>query len=163
MLLASGHKLYFYSSYSKENAEERMEVDFLIAKRNISNRHNISPIEVKSGRKYALASITKFINKFSKLLSTPYIIHSSDLKEEKLLLMNFIKKCAFCGFLYRTQVYANSMRRDSSHDALCEPSRRIVWLHSQRRFIFFPTAFYFFLDGNLFFPRWGFSGKQVSC
>ncbi len=82
MLLASGHKLYFYSSYSKENAEDRMEVDFLIAKRNISNRHNISPIEVKSGRKYALASITKFSTKFSKQLSTPYIIHSSDLKEE---------------------------------------------------------------------------------
>jgi len=32
-----------------------MEIDFLIAKSKISGRHNISPIEVKSGKNYTLA------------------------------------------------------------------------------------------------------------
>lgn len=45
MLTANGHKLYFYSNPSRDDASSRMEVDFLIAKSRISNRHNISPIE----------------------------------------------------------------------------------------------------------------------
>ncbi len=28
MLTATGHKLYFYSNSSRENADERMEIDF---------------------------------------------------------------------------------------------------------------------------------------
>ena len=43
MLTASGHKLYFYSNSSRSDASSRMEIDFLIAKSQISNRHNISP------------------------------------------------------------------------------------------------------------------------
>lgn len=50
MLAASGHKLYFYSNPSRDDKDARMEIDFLIAKSKISNRHNISPIEVKSGK-----------------------------------------------------------------------------------------------------------------
>ena len=50
MLTAGGHKLYFYSNSSREDRESRMEIDFLIAKSKISSRHNISPIEVKSGK-----------------------------------------------------------------------------------------------------------------
>ena len=60
MLCASGHKLYFYSSYSKTDAEERMEIDFLVRKPVITNRHNICPIEVKSTTKYTIASLEKF-------------------------------------------------------------------------------------------------------
>ena len=63
MLTASGHKLYFYSNPSEKEAESRMEIDFLIAKSKISNRHNISPIEVKSGKNYTLTSLRKFIKK----------------------------------------------------------------------------------------------------
>jgi predicted AAA+ superfamily ATPase len=48
MLVASGHKLYFYSNPSRNDRGSRMEIDFLIAKSKISDRHNISPIEVKS-------------------------------------------------------------------------------------------------------------------
>lgn len=80
MLLAAGHKLYFYTQYSSV-AEERMEVDFLIAKRTISNRHNISPIEVKSGKRYTLTSINKFVAKYGKMLAQPYVVHSADLCE----------------------------------------------------------------------------------
>ena len=79
MLVASGHRLYFYSKNSKDK-EERMEIDFLIEKQTLTNAHNISPIEVKSGKNYTTVSLDKFCKKFSKQLHTPYIIHSSDLK-----------------------------------------------------------------------------------
>lgn len=83
MLTASGHKLYFYSNPSREDASSRMEIDFLIAKSKISSRHNISPIEVKSGKNYTLSSIKKFINKYSEQLYIPYVLHTGDLKEEE--------------------------------------------------------------------------------
>ncbi len=82
MLVASGHKLYFYSNPSKNNKLDRMEIDFLIAKSKISSRHNISPIEVKSGKNYTLTSIKKFIKKYKEQLYIPYVIHTGDYKEE---------------------------------------------------------------------------------
>lgn len=82
MLVASGHKLYFYSNPSREDTSSRMEIDFLIAKSKISSRHNISPIEVKSGKNYTLSSLNKFITKYREQLHTPYVLHTGDLKEE---------------------------------------------------------------------------------
>lgn len=82
MFVASGHKLYFFSSYSRENASDRMEIDFLIEKPSLTNAHNICPIEVKSGRNYTFSSLQKFRNKFGKQLATPYVIHYKDFKEE---------------------------------------------------------------------------------
>ena len=82
MLTAAGHKLYFYSNPSRDEVSERMEIDFLIAKSKISSRHNISPIEVKSGKKYTLTSLKKFRNKYAEQTDTPYVLHTGDLKEE---------------------------------------------------------------------------------
>lgn len=82
MLVAAGHKLYFFSKSSRENAEDRMEIDFLIAKSKITNKHNISPIEVKSGERYTLSSINKFIKKYKDQINIPYVLHTKDLKEE---------------------------------------------------------------------------------
>ena len=81
MLRASGHRLYFYSQYSNI-AEDRMEIDFLIQKPTVSNRHNISPIEVKSGTRYTLTSLGKFVKKYNTQLHVPYVIHYQDLKCE---------------------------------------------------------------------------------
>ncbi len=81
MLTASNHKLYFYSNQDKD-AANRMEIDFLIAKSKITNRHNISPIEVKSGKNYTLNSLKKFINKYDEQLNVPIVIHTSDYKFE---------------------------------------------------------------------------------
>ena len=81
MLTAAGHKLYFYSNPSRDEVSERMEIDFLIAKSKISSRHNISPIEVKSGKNYTLTSLKKFRNKYAEQTDTPYVLHSGDLKE----------------------------------------------------------------------------------
>ena len=82
MLKASGHNLFFFSNSSRASAEDRMEIDFLIAKQITTSRHNISPIEVKSGARYALTSLTKCMTKYAKDLSTPYVLHDKDLKIE---------------------------------------------------------------------------------
>lgn len=82
MLTASGHKLYFYSNSSRNDASSRMEIDFLVAKSKITNRHNISPIEVKSSKNYTLISLKKFCSQFKEQLYIPYVLHPGDLKEE---------------------------------------------------------------------------------
>ncbi len=83
MLRVSGHKLYFYSNSDRKSAENRMEIDFLIPKPDLTNRHNICPIEVKSTNRYVTTSLEKFINKFSKQVATPYVLHTSDLKVQE--------------------------------------------------------------------------------
>ena len=80
MLKASGNQLFFYSNYDKEEAENRMQVDFLIQKEVVTSRHNISPIEVKSSTGYTLTSIQKCIKKFGQYLSTPYVLHTKDVE-----------------------------------------------------------------------------------
>ena len=82
MLSASGHKLYFYSNSSRDDKDARMEIDFLISKSKISNRHNISPIEVKSSKNYTLTSLRKFIKRYSEQLNEAYVLHMNDLKIE---------------------------------------------------------------------------------
>ncbi len=82
MLRASGHKLYFYANPSRGDAKSRMEIDFLIAKSSVTNRHNVSPIEVKSSVRYTLSSLRKFVDKYPAQLHTPYVVHPADLKVE---------------------------------------------------------------------------------
>ena len=83
MLVASGHKLYFYNNPSRDDASLRMEIDFLIAKSKITSKHNISPIEVKSGGKYTLTSLKKCREKYTEQLDTLYVLHKNDLKVEE--------------------------------------------------------------------------------
>ncbi len=59
-----------------------MEIDFLIQKSKVTSRHNISPIEVKSGKNYTTSSLKKFIKKYNSHLDIPYVIHTADLKIE---------------------------------------------------------------------------------
>lgn len=80
MLKSANHNLFFYSNYDKNDASNRMEIDFLIQKENVTSRHNISPIEVKSSANYTLTSMKKCIEKFGQYLSTPYVLHSKDLE-----------------------------------------------------------------------------------
>lgn len=82
MLVAAGHKLFFYSKYDEKNADNRMEIDFLIQKPTVTSRHNISPIEVKSSNRYTITSLNKCIRKYSNYLSTPYVLHAADVKQE---------------------------------------------------------------------------------
>lgn len=83
MLKAAGHKLHFFSKYSAKDCDDRMEIDFLISKPTITSRHNISPIEVKSGKQYTITSLRKCIRKYGSQLATPYVLHDKDLKKEE--------------------------------------------------------------------------------
>ena len=78
MLVAAGHKLYFYSNPDKEDAESRMEIDFLIRKEPVTSRHNIIPIEAKSSTGYTITSLQKCVRKFGEFITMPTVIHSSD-------------------------------------------------------------------------------------
>ena len=79
MIRAAGHELYFYSNSERDDAADRMEIDFLVDKPVLSRRHNISPIEVKSGHEYGIASLTKYRNKFRPYLHTAYVLHDKDV------------------------------------------------------------------------------------
>ncbi len=80
MLRTSGHSLFYYTCSSREDASERMEIDFLIRKEKVTSRHNICPIEVKSSPRYTLTSIEKYNKKFHNYLGQSYILHSKDLE-----------------------------------------------------------------------------------
>ena len=81
MFTASGRALHFYAVNDPKRASERMEIDFLIANSRIGRHRNISPVEVKSGKKYTTVSLDKFRQKFRPFLSTPYVLHTKDLEE----------------------------------------------------------------------------------
>lgn len=86
MLTASGHNLYFYSNPARDDKDSRMEIDFLTAKSKITNRHNISPIEVKSSKNYTLTSLRKFIRKYAAETNTAYVLHTGDVNVEDGIL-----------------------------------------------------------------------------
>ena len=78
MLVSAGRKLYFFSRNDREDASETMEIDFLISDNKITSKHNILPIEVKSGERYTFSSITKLVTKYNEYLGKPIIIHTKD-------------------------------------------------------------------------------------
>lgn len=95
MLVANGHNLYFYSNSSRTDKDSRMEIDFLVATSKITNRHNISPIEVKSGKNYTLSSLNKFRKKYSEQTNEAFVLHTADLyiKDEITFLPVYMAIC----------------------------------------------------------------------
>ena len=81
MLTAIGCKLFFYSNASRENKDDRMEIDFLISKKAVTSRHNISPIEVKSSTGFTTTSLEKCLKKYASHLAQAYIVHTGDLEK----------------------------------------------------------------------------------
>ena len=82
MLVSAGRKLYFFSRNEREDSFETMEVDFIISADKITSRHNIIPIEVKSGDRYTFTSLKKLKRKYNDYLDKSIIIHTKDLKED---------------------------------------------------------------------------------
>ena len=84
-LIASGHRLFFYSNRDKENSENTMEIDFLISKafQDSAGKMRISPIEVKSGNVFKTVSLDKFKNKFSKRIGMSYVFAPKQLSVRK--------------------------------------------------------------------------------
>ena len=78
MLVANGHKLYFYTHYSTEKHRNDMEIDFLISN-NSKLKYKMYPIEVKSGKKYTTSSLERFTEKYKSRIGESYIIHPKNL------------------------------------------------------------------------------------
>ena len=83
-LVAGGHELYFYSNSSRDDKAERMEIDFLIVSPcpDAALKPRISPIEVKSGKRYSAVSLEKFKAKFGKRVGVEYVLHPKPLVDE---------------------------------------------------------------------------------
>ena len=73
---ARGRRLFFYSRYDLENAENRMEVDFLIRRGD-----KICPVEVKSGKNLAHSSLDKFRRKFGDRIGESIVFCTKDVME----------------------------------------------------------------------------------
>ena len=63
-----------------------MEFDFLIPKNNITSRHNINFIEVKSGERYTLSSLRKASKKYSEQMNKAIVLHPDNLIEKEGIL-----------------------------------------------------------------------------
>ncbi|MCM1490928.1 MAG: ATP-binding protein [Muribaculum sp.] len=81
MLVAAGHKLFFYTRYNTEKHRNDIEIDFLIS--NASKlKYKIFPIEVKSKEKYSTTSLDRFSEIFHSRIGLSYVIHPKNLKVE---------------------------------------------------------------------------------
>lgn len=81
MLVAAGHKLFFYTRYNTEKHRNDIEIDFLIS--NASKlKYKIFPIEVKSKEKYSTTSLDRFCDIFHNRIGLSYVIHPKNLKVE---------------------------------------------------------------------------------
>jgi len=82
MLLASGHLPYFYSNSDRKDAANRMEIDFLLDKPTLTRRHNVSPVDVKSGRNLTHSSLDKFTKKFRACLAERFLLYDKDVRQD---------------------------------------------------------------------------------
>lgn len=80
MLIAAGHKLFFYNHIDRKDASNDMEIDFLITKSIITSRKNICPIEVKSSTSFTITSLEKCMSKFNQSIGHAYVLHTGDVQ-----------------------------------------------------------------------------------
>ena len=85
MLKSAGKPLYFYSN-SSTNKEDKMEIDFLLSKPTITNRHNIIPIEVKSATRFSTTSLDKCRKKFAEQILQPIVLYPGDVQTKDQVL-----------------------------------------------------------------------------
>ncbi len=79
MLVAAGHRPYFYVRYNKDKHRMDIEIDFLISNKSKMN-YKVYPIEVKSTDRYSTESLKKFKDVFHSRLGGSYVIHPKNLK-----------------------------------------------------------------------------------
>lgn len=78
MLVANGHRLYFYTHYNEEKHRNDMEIDFIISN-NSKLKYKMFPIEVKSGKRYSTKSLNDFMQKYKERIGEGYIVHPRNL------------------------------------------------------------------------------------
>ncbi len=84
VLRVNGHRLFFYSRSDRDDPSNRMEIDFLIVEpyENAAMKYRVSPIEVKSSKRYRTVSLDKFKAKLDKKVGTRYVLHPKPLVVE---------------------------------------------------------------------------------
>ena len=78
MLVANGHRLFFYTHYNDEKKRNDIEIDFIISN-NSKTRYKMYPVEVKSGNRYSTASLLRFRDKYRDRIGCCYVIHPRNL------------------------------------------------------------------------------------
>jgi len=78
MLVAEGHRPFFFTHYNREKHRNDMEIDFLISNKSKLN-YKVYPIEVKSADKYTTRSLTRFKEHFGSRIGGCYVIHPKNL------------------------------------------------------------------------------------
>ena len=81
MLVANGHRLFFYTQYNHEKRRNDIEIDFIISN-NSKTKYKIFPIEVKSSPRYSITSLLRFNQKYKSRIGGSYIIHPRNLIEK---------------------------------------------------------------------------------
>lgn len=94
MLVANGHKLYFYTHYNEEKHRNDIEIDFLLSN-NSKLKYKLYPIEVKSGKNYTTNSLKRFKEKYADRIGECYVIHPRNLsvKEDILCIPPYMTIC----------------------------------------------------------------------
>ena len=94
MLVANGHRLFFYTHYSEEKHRNDIEIDFIISN-NSKTRYKMYPIEVKSGKTYSLKSLVRFKEKYKQRIGGVYVIHTKNLieKDDILCIPPYMTMC----------------------------------------------------------------------
>ncbi|MCM1170384.1 MAG: AAA family ATPase [Bacteroides sp.] len=81
MLVAAGHKLYFYTRYNTQKHRNDVEIDFLLSN-NSKLKYKMYPVEVKSTDRYGITSLQSFKTLFKERVGGCYVIHPKNLKVE---------------------------------------------------------------------------------
>jgi len=94
MLVAAGHKLYFYTRYNETKHRNDIEIDFLLSN-NSKLKYRIFPIEVKSTENYSTTSLERFKEKFHERIGACYVIHPKNLmvKDDIICLPPYMTFC----------------------------------------------------------------------
>ena len=82
MLRAASQGLFYYSHDDRNDAGNRMEVDFILTKSKVERAHNVIPVEVKSSSRYSTISLDKFCRKFGTRVARPVVLHPSNVREK---------------------------------------------------------------------------------
>lgn len=80
MLVAAGHKLYFYTRYNPEKHRNDMEIDFLLSNGS-KLKYKVYPVEVKSSNRYTTTSLLRFHETFRKRTGGAFVLHPKNLTE----------------------------------------------------------------------------------
>ena len=88
MLRAAMQGLFYYSRDDRQDAKNRMEIDFLLTRSKVGRSHNVFPVEVKSSYRYSTVSLCKFCRKFDARIARPIVLHPANVrtKDSTILL-----------------------------------------------------------------------------